>query len=705
MTDHEPAGLAPEAETAPDEQTTPETAPAPEKHQGLARRTTSRIAQGSRHLAASLRHTLTTSHQSDDEIRRILVQRQLDAYEAVRDSAREELGDVRRRITKLELIGAEEGWTPEQRQEVKVLREERKRRENAARSMAKAPFVPAQPTAEQIRTARQKGSVRRVLGLLVLLGASVALFTYRPVFLILAVPAAVVLLWWAGRQPPALTHRPVPERLLSRPELAPDIAAIVPGTVTLMEDQEEQRETDMREVTTADDATDRISAALAKRKLKVESVDPAVRTAYGWQADVTLSDGTVADVSSVLRKLDTDFRVGTGRTLVEGSTEDSAIVTLRVLTSDPFANPPAIPARPPLSCSILDPVSDIVSIDGDPLPLHLTGSSMIVVAAMGGGKSSLVRNLADYVTACRDAVAVDVDPSGRGLGPQRRAALRTAYTPKDAEDALRWLLEEGERRTAVLGETEDVWTVTPEAPAIVVFLDEYHRLTPGGKRMAVDLLRLARKTALSLVVCTQDATSGVLGDAVADVFPIRVLLPCRKADVGVTLWQSAVSEGWTPHHLTPGDRNAPHDAGRCFIWAPGHKRAILHYVPHIKAEEALKRAQERVEAGLPTLTLIQGGKAAQAATQPVVAVMLDAFTAAGTDVLTVAELLDALAAVDPDHWNQWNDRPDRLAMAGRAIKKALKDAGLTVPTVRADLPKRPTAYRLEDLKTALAAAA
>ncbi|MET9957187.1 hypothetical protein ABZ135_37315 [Streptomyces sp. NPDC006339] len=692
MTDHESAGTPPGTEPAPAADGSPA---------GPAGRFLARIALGARHLAAGLRHILTTGHQSDEEIRRTLVLRQLEAHDAVRDTAREELDAVRRRITRLELAGAEEGWTPEQRQQVRMLREERRRREAAARDMGRVPFVPVQPTADQIRRARHKGSTVRLLGLLAFLAALSWLLVQRPALLAPAALAALIWLWWSGGHPPVLAQRPVPDRLLARPELDPDAA---PAALTAApgQDDDQDQDTDLRHVTTADEATARIAAALAKRKVHVRSVAPAVRTAYGWQADLTLREGTVADVVAVLRRLDTDFRVGTGRTLAEGSTDDSAIVTLRVLTSDPFANPPAPPVRPPLSCSILDPVSDIVSLDGEPTPLYLAGTSVLAVAVMGGGKSSLVRDLADYVTACRDAVAVDIDPTGRGLGPLRRAALRTAYTPEAAEAELRRLLAEARRRTADLGETEDVWQVTPTTPAIVAFLDEYAQLTPEGKGLAIEVLRIARKARISLVVCTQDATADVMGDAVADVFPIRVLMPCRKADIGVTLWPSAVSEGWTAHHLTPGDDHAPHDAGRCFIWAPGHKRPILRYVPHIAPHDALQRAQERLDAGLPTLTATDGPQAAQAAAQPIVAVMLDAFAAAGAEELTVAELLDALAAVDPGHWTQWDTRPDRLAMGGREIKRALKDAGLPpVPTVRSKLPGRPSAYRLQDLKSAL----
>ncbi|ORT53321.1 hypothetical protein [Streptomyces sp. CB03238] len=660
-----------------------------------------RLVAGARHMAAKLRHTLATGHQADDEIRRILVQRQLVAYEAVRETAREELEELRRQIIKLEMRGAEDGYTAEQKAEVKALRDERTRRERALRDLVKQPFEPVQPTPDQIQRARRVGSTKLVVGLLVALGALGALLVRAPALLLLVVPGVLVALWRAGGQPPVLTTRPVPERLLARPELAP--RAFTDAVVLGADLDGVPIDTDIRGVESPDRATECIHGALVKEGVDVREVHSATRTPWGWQTTAVLSAGTAADVVKAIPRLVTDLRVGEGRVMAAGSTEDGAVVTMRILTKDPFAAPPAYPLRTPKSCSILDSFSPCISLDGEPTPLTLAGKHVLIVADTGGGKSTMTRALAEYVTACKDAVAVDIDPSGRGLGPLRRAAVRIALTPEQAEKELERLLSEAKRRIASLDETQDNWEVTPEAPAILAFLDEYPQLTKKGKKHALDLLRIGRKARITLVICTQDATADIMGDAVADAFQIRILMPCRAADVPVVVGRStAASEGWLPHLLVAGDDDDPADSGRCYIVAARLREPILRYVIPLDAPTALERAKERVAAGLPAIDAVTLGEAAREPVAPFAGRLLRAFDDAEKDVLTVAQVVEALAADEPERWRQWDARKDRLAMAGREIQKELKAAGVDVATVRlTDVKGRPSAYRLEDLKAAL----
>ncbi|MFI1890734.1 type IV secretory system conjugative DNA transfer family protein [Streptomyces jumonjinensis] len=651
-----------------------------------------RLGAGVRHAWARLSHTVTTGHQSAEEIRRILVQRQLTAYEAVRETAREELDEVRGQIVRMERRGAADGWTAEERAAVRGLRDDRKRRERAYRDLVREEFEPVQPAPAEIRRARQSSTARRAVALLVLLAAAVALMIAAPGMLLLAAPGMLALLWWLGGRPAELAPRAVPERLLARPELAPDGEADGEH-----QEEGEAQETDMRQVSSAAEATACVSAALAKRGVGVRSIGITTHTAWGWETALILRDATAADVVKVLPRLDVDFRVGVGRTMAAGDQTDGARVTLRVLTSDPFATPPGFPVRAPRSCSILRPVSPCVGMDGSETPLVLAGVHTLVVASSGGGKSVLARSLAEYVTACTDAVGVDIDPTGRGLGPLRQAAARVALTPEDAEAELKRLLVMAQRRIAALGETEDSWLISSDRPAVIAFLDEYPQLTQGAKESALDLLRIGRKARITLVICTQDATADIMGDAVADAFGIRILLPCREADVPVVLHRTAIADGWLPHRLVPGDDLHPADAGRCFVLAPGLRDPILRYAVPLDADTALERARERVAAGLPALDAVTAGTAAP---PPFVEQLLKIFAVVGEDALTVAQLAEALAA-DDSRWRKWDGRKDRLAMVGREIKRELKEAGLVVPTARLDAPGRPTAYRLEEIRAAL----
>lgn len=514
---------------------------------------------------------------------------------------------------------------------------------------------------------------------------------------------AVALVWAQGRRP---TRRrpPVPKLLFVPP---------APPAHTELEALPEPEPFPIREAG-RDPRQAREAVALALRKERAQIADVAVPTEadWGWSAPVILSGGTLGDLIKVLPRMATTLRVGENRLLAQRTdTEDGAAVTLRILLSDPFGQPPPAPARPPLSCSVTDAVSIGISIDGDATPVVLAGQHVLIVSDTGGGKSTMVRTMADYVTACTDAIAVDIDPTGRGLGPLGPCAARRALTAKDAEALLEQLLATAETRIAALGPTEDNWTVGADSPAVVVFVDEWPRLSKRGKGLALDLLRIGRKARVTLAVCTQDATSDVLGDAVADTFGVRIMLPCRQADVPLVVGQAdAISKGWLPHLLiaSPGEWE-PADAGRFYALTPRHRDPVLRYVTPISATLAAARAKERVAAGLPTLdstgTGGGGGVGAGvgAGVPEIAALLLDIFAEEGNpQALTVAQLADHLAAADPATWGRWNGRTDRTAMVGRTLKSRLKAAGLDVPTIRlGNETGRPAAYREADIRKAL----
>ncbi|MCY0954131.1 hypothetical protein [Streptomyces sp. H27-S2] len=460
-------------------------------------------------------------------------------------------------------------------------------------------------------------------------------------------------------------------------------------------------------------AREAVRLALKKERAKVAEVMVPEETAYGWKVPLVLESGTAGQLIGLLKPLATTLRVGESRMLAQAADpDDAALVRLQILTRDPFANPPAYPVRAPRSCSITDPFSIGVSIEGEHTPVVLAGQSILIVARMGGGKSGMVRALADYATACADAVVVDIDPTGRGLGPLGACAVRTARTPEEAEQELAYLFALAQARISALGPTEDNMPVTPAQPAVIGFVDEFPLLTPKGKQIALQLMRLGRKARVTLVACTQDATEQMMGDAVADSFGVRILMSCRLADVPLVVGQSdAVSRGWLPHLLvpSPGEWEIA-DAGQYYCVAPRHKEPVLRYVSYLDAGAAAARARERVDAGLPTLTWPSaagapappgGGTPRQL--PPIAAHLLAAFaTHSDPEVLTISQLAEYLLAADPATWGKWEGKTNRLLMIGRTIQSQLKAAGLTVATVRVDGPRgRPAGYRLADIQGAL----
>ncbi|MBK3636737.1 hypothetical protein JHN52_28305 [Streptomyces sp. MBT97] len=451
-------------------------------------------------------------------------------------------------------------------------------------------------------------------------------------------------------------------------------------------------------------AQESVTLALRKERAQVAQVDVPTETDWGWAVPIVLSGGTLGDLVKVLRPMATTLRVGENRLLVQRrDPEDSAAVMVRILLSDPFANPLPLPVRPPLSCSITTPVSIGISIDGDTTPVVIGGQNILVISDTGGGKSMMVRRFAEYVTACCDAVAVDIDPTGRGLGPLGPCAPLRALNREDAADALEYLLARAEERIKGLGPLEDNYSVSPDSPAIVVFLDELPLLTKRGKEAAVSLMRIGRKARITLVMCSQDATSDVMGDAIADAFGVRIMLPCRQADVPLVVGQAdAIAKGWLPHLLVPSPGQwEPADAGKFYCITPRHRDPVLRYAAPIDAATAAGLAKERVAAGLPSLE--PAAPAAPQSAPEIIKLLISAFTTQGeTEALPVAVIADHLVAADPTVWGRWEGRADRVTMIGRTIRAQLKKANLDVPTVRLDSqPGRPTAYRLTDIRGAL----
>ncbi|MFM9681633.1 type IV secretory system conjugative DNA transfer family protein [Streptomyces brasiliscabiei] len=443
------------------------------------------------------------------------------------------------------------------------------------------------------------------------------------------------------------------------------------------------------------------------RKVEIGEIRTPIETQYGWEVPLLLKSGGLADFPAILKDLATPLRVGTGRIMAAAaSPDDAAEIKLRILTRDPFEHPLPIPVRTPGSCFIRNPFDLGLSIEGQTTPVVLAGQHAIVVADTGGGKTALIQRIADFVTACADAVIVDVDPVKRGLKVFSPLAAMTARSPEEAELVLAQLVAEAKRRIASMPPTQNMWEPTPDEPAIVAVLDEFIKLSPEAKEMAIELLRnLGREALISVVIVTQDATKDVMGDAIADVPGLRIMLPCRTGDVPLVVGrQDAISLGWWPHLLVPSpDPDDPADAGRFYVIAPRHREPILRYASLLPPEEAARRVEERLKAPRPRLTLGGHRPAAAAKVPPQVRLLLDAFaTHSDPEVLTITELGDYLVTVAPDVYGRWEGKSNRNTMIGRTIKSELKSAGIDITSVRlGERAGKPYAYRLADIKETL----
>ncbi|MFG2833136.1 ATP-binding protein [Streptomyces sp. NPDC048434] len=568
--------------------------------------------------------------------------------------------------------------------------------------------VPISPVMLKIGRAQLAAVRRRTAAVLLLAGvAAWLLLWWLAPGAGIAVTLAVLLLATAyaaaqGHHP--VRRRPPVPRLKFIPAAAPGEAALDgdPEPFPLGDAGRSPRE-----------AKEALRLALKKEGATPDVGVPAP-TDWGWRYPVTLTSGTLEDLVRRLPAVGTTLRVGANRIFAQSThaDTDSSAVTVRILTKRPFADADTAPARSPLSVSITGEMDLGPSIDGDGTPVILAGQHVLVVGVTGAGKSAMIRRLAEYVTACTDAVAVDVDPTGVGLGPLRPAAARGAYTPEAAERALQRELARAEARIASLGSgIDDNWVVGPDSPAVVVFCDEYARLTPAGKAAALALLGIGRKARSTLVLSTRDATRDVLGEAIADSVGVRILMPCRAADVPLVVGEStAVAQGWLPHLLkpSPGEWEQA-DAGKFYAITPRSTVPIVRYVPRLDPAVAAELAQQRVSSGLPDIDATPAAAAASAKAAanvpPILQTLRAAFTAAGDpEWLATGPLADLLADADATTWGRWDGRTDRTAMVGRTLRAELRRAGLAdaIPTQRLETqPGRPTIYRLADVVAAL----
>jgi hypothetical protein len=345
-----------------------------------------------------------------------------------------------------------------------------------------------------------------------------------------------------------------------------------------------------------------------RRNLAIERnlVKPlaATPTPWGWEVTVQLKKGRPGDIAGKTAELETLLDVAENGVLVQPHRQRRAQVTLRLIEADPWADLPDAPDYLSARRSITDAIWLGQRLDGVPIVSSFLGKQSIILAASGGGKSILLRLVVDGLAACDDVVLWDLDPSGVGQAPQAAVMAKTALTPDDCETALAQALAIASARTRMLRRLKmgDSWVPSREHPALAIVLDEFPRLTEAGKKMAVALLRIARKAGVVLIFATQDATKGTIGDAIAGQVAFKAGGP------GLQDWQSDLlfgvaskASGWAPGRYKPAtSADAVNDAGVFFFngtSTAGGDTALPSKTGYMSGRTAETRAAGYVAAG------------------------------------------------------------------------------------------------------------
>jgi S-DNA-T family DNA segregation ATPase FtsK/SpoIIIE len=347
-----------------------------------------------------------------------------------------------------------------------------------------------------------------------------------------------------------------------------------------------------------------VTRALAWEGIDTRAVRVLGYRGWGWEIDVVLKGAAPEQVNAVMSKLDSHFGIGKGQTLCEPDPEDNSHLTLRLVQSDPFADMPRPSVHSPNSLSVKDAVVYGRCMDGTLLEMRLRGMFMMVIGSSGSAKTKgALRCLAEVITACRDAIAIEMDPVKDGIREFSEVmALPPIRGPKECTEKLRWLRDIASARNQVKSAKEmgDLWEPTPEEPAIFGLIDEFIFLPKEAKELAIEILRIGRETGVYLLFAAQEATQDSLGDAIASAVTYRVMLAARSEDIPLVLGKGASAAGYRPDRLRPAvDDERVYDAGKFYIAGPGFDRPVLWRWNRFERDQIRQAVKDRKDAGRP----------------------------------------------------------------------------------------------------------
>ncbi|MEU0665746.1 hypothetical protein ABZ508_26670 [Streptomyces lavendulocolor] len=462
--------------------------------------------------------------------------------------------------------------------------------------------------------------------------------------------------------------------------------------------------------TSHEQVEDCVSRALAYEGVGTRSIRVIGFHGKFWEIDVVLKGSTAGKVNAAADQLDAHFNIKRGGTLIDPDPRESAHIILRLVTGNPFDDMTKPTVHAPNSLDIADAHNFGRCMDGSPLNLVLEGLRILVIGVSGAAKSTgVLRDLAEVVTACHNAIALDLDPVKDGLrefeGVMAAPPIRGT---KACEEWIDHLVKMAKARNTVRNRLDmgDTWVATSEHPAIFAFVDEFIYLSKLGKELFIELLRLAKQSGIYPVAAGQDATSDSMGDAIADTFTLQIMLASRWDDIRVVFGQGAAGQGFRPDRLVPAqNRDIKNDAGQSYIKGPGLDRPLL-YGWNEHSRDGIKRAvADRKAAGRPwfdrdtlaaagLLHLADGGQRRPASIGLLGADAVAVMANKGVDRMRTEALLEALAGHDEERYG---------GLTVGDLRKLLKDAGAgaPVPLGALDGMENPRGYKIEAL-TAIA---
>lgn len=228
-----------------------------------------------------------------------------------------------------------------------------------------------------------------------------------------------------------------------------------------------------------------------------------------WSVKYRTSEGrTVPEVIGAVERTETELGWRPGALTISAAQHRRDEFTATVTPQSALT----AGTRPALPTSILEPAPFGTHDDGRPMAVSIYDAgngarAMLSSGKVGSGKSRGMAGLLDSWTNCRDVVFLFADLSGGSMStPWDPCSLWTVKAEAECVAMLEGLAEVATYRAGLLPKLGwECWQPSPEMPAIVVPIDEFHKLAKhsyAARQKANSLLQVARKSGIVMVLAT-----------------------------------------------------------------------------------------------------------------------------------------------------------------------------------------------------------
>ncbi|WP_431901576.1 FtsK/SpoIIIE domain-containing protein [Nonomuraea sp. bgisy101] len=299
-----------------------------------------------------------------------------------------------------------------------------------------------------------------------------------------------------------------------------------------------------------------ISPAIGLAGSRIQS---AIVDLWGYRTRIALARGqTVEDAIARIPGIESALGTRRGAVRIQPVPEKANRLELRVIETDPHAD--AISWPGPSVSTIRDPIELGVFEDGSPVRVSFKRRHALVGGVAGAGKSGAVNVLMGNLSACPDVIVWGIDlKRGMELLPWQACLDRVAVTPKEATALLRDAVRVLDGRADMLAMRGlRVWDPAPDAPALIILIDEYAELVddaPEAIGYADSIARRGRAVAETLIAATQRPSQKAMGNsAVRSQMDIRISFRVReRRDADLILGAGMHKAGWHADKLdAPG---------------------------------------------------------------------------------------------------------------------------------------------------------